>query len=638
MTATRLNRFSAPHPFTPQIALVLFWSLVWLLGVAGSAHASSVTLTPRDQATIVLERLVADDPRSAIGKAGAWEAEATRTKDRALQLKAMRLRVMALVQLEEGKDLETAARKGLALARETKDAEAEAEFLVGIGTHFSHEGHFQKALAEHDRAFSVAEKAGLTRTGLLVQLAKAFDLGLMDRDAEAQALLYKTHQQFEALGDVYGVRAALLAIGVAYIYPKASKDQLRKAIDFLTRAVAPGTKPHGRHEMANITFNLGTIYQRLGELPKAKADLEKSMSIFRELGDANGEAFCHYRLGLVLAEEKNWRDALKYLDQALPAITQSGDLVMQFNVETARARALAESDRKREAIDALQRAETIRGKSDPHTLDTAFDSAAAKVYARVGDFEKAYRHQSKLYEAEKKNAANARDKGEREARAKFEAKEKETENELLRVRERENSARMVALALAVVLLLCALGGLGLYLWRQGKRSRRFATLALSDELTGLPNRRSILEFARQQIETAQQSGHALSLALIDIDYFKSINDECGHAVGDLVLTAFAKICTAQLRREDRMGRYGGEEFLLVMPSSNLDQAPRVFERLREAAQDVRVGGLNDGRKLSFSMGVTALLGADDNLEKMTKRADDALYRAKQGGRDRYELG
>jgi diguanylate cyclase (GGDEF)-like protein len=163
-------------------------------------------------------------------------------------------------------------------------------------------------------------------------------------------------------------------------------------------------------------------------------------------------------------------------------------------------------------------------------------------------------------------------------------------------------------------------------------------LALRDDLTGLPNRRSIVEFARVQLRTSRLENSKLCLALIDVDEFKSINDECGHAVGDAVLSAIAAVCAQQMRSNDKLGRYGGEEFLLIMPGSDLSQVPHVFARLRNAIQQVQVAGLPPSRKLTFSMGATEVTGPADDLDKLTKRADDALYRAKQGGRDRYELG
>lgn len=130
----------------------------------------------------------------------------------------------------------------------------------------------------------------------------------------------------------------------------------------------------------------------------------------------------------------------------------------------------------------------------------------------------------------------------------------------------------------------------------------------------------------------------MCLALIDIDHLKTINDECGHAVGDAVLSRFADSCSQQLYSNDKPGRYGGEEFLLIMPGSDLTRIPLVFTRLHEAILLMQVFGLLPGKSLTFSMGAVGVTGPADHLEKLIRRADDALYRARQSGRDRFELG
>ena len=329
---------------------------------------------------------------------------------------------------------------------------------------------------------------------------------------------------------------------------------------------------------------------------------------------------------------------MRYLDSALPELTKSGDATMIFNIQRARAKAFAHLDRRRESLDALERADAIRRKINSPALDANYLKEAAEVHAMFGDFARAYRSQLSLRNAERKSAEEARDKDAAETRTRFEVKQKEAENELLRARERESEARRVALVLAIVLLSSVLGGLGWYLFRQGQQNRRFANLAMRDDLTGLPNRRSIVRSAGDQLATVRKANSHMCVGLIDIDHFKSINDECGHAVGDAVLAAFSDVCSQQLRSNDRLGRYGGEEFLLIMPGSDLAQAPQVFGRLRDAIQSSSVAGLPAGRRLTSSMGIVDAVGSTDDLDTLIKRADDALYRAKQGGRDRYEPG
>ena len=593
-------------------------------------------LSARDLDTRTLERKVADDPRAAIRESGTWQEQALKSGDKPQQLRALRLMVMATVQLEESVNVAKLAAQGLALARELRDPQAESEFLSARAASLSSEGKYLDAQTAFDEAIIVAEKAGLMRAATSVMVSKAFVYSLLGRHTDALDLLFRAHQRYVELGDEHGARTTMSAIGNAYTHDRASREDLLKALSYHQQSIAPGAETDSRHELANVYFNMGVVYQRLKDLPNAKMFVQKSMVLFRALNDSIGRAFGNYRLGVLAGETGKWDEALGYLDNALPELTRAGDATMIFNVHRARAKTLANLDRRRDSLDALARADAIRSRIESASMEVTYLNGAAEVYARLGDFDKAYRSQLLLRVAEQRSVTEAREKDAAEVQTRFEVKQKEAENALLRARERESEARRVALVLSLVLLLFVLGGLGLFLYRQSQQNRRFADLAMRDDLTGLPNRRSILEFARAQLRVSRMDNVRMCVALIDIDHFKTINDECGHAVGDAVLLALAETCAHQLRSNDRLGRYGGEEFLLIMPGSDLTLVPQVFTRLRNAIQQISVPGLPHGRSLTFSMGVVEATGPADDLDSLMKRADDALYRAKQGGRDRYQ--
>jgi diguanylate cyclase (GGDEF)-like protein len=613
--------------------LLIVCAAATLVPLAGNA-----ALGARDLDTQSLERMVADDPRTAIRESESWLEQGTNSGDKGRQLRALRLMVMATSQLEEPAKLTQQAAQGLVLAREMRDPQSECEFLAARASALYSEGNFLDAQPVFDEAIIVAEKAGLIRAATGVMSSKAFVYSLLGRHADALDLLFKAHQRYVELGDEISSRATMSAIGNAYAHERASREDLLKALSYHQQSIMPDAEKSTRHELANVYFNMGVVYQRLRDLPNAKMFVQKSMTLFRSLKDPTGLAFGNYRLGVLAGESGKWEEALGFLDNALPELTRAGDATMIFNAHRARAKAFAHLGRRRDSLDALARADAIRSRIESSPMEATYLNAAAEVYAGLGDFEKAYRHQALLREAEQRNVTEAREKDAAEVQTRFEVKQKEAENALLRARERESEARRVALVLAVVLLLFVLGGLGLYLYRQSQQNRRFASLAMRDDLTGLPNRRSILEYARAQLRVSRMDNVRMCLALIDIDHFKAINDASGHAVGDAVLTAFAEVCARQLRSNDRLGRYGGEEFLLIMPGSDLSQMPLVFSRLRSAIQQIDVPGLLHGRAPTFSMGAVEVTGPADDLDKLVKRADDALYRAKQGGRDRYEMG
>jgi diguanylate cyclase (GGDEF)-like protein len=162
---------------------------------------------------------------------------------------------------------------------------------------------------------------------------------------------------------------------------------------------------------------------------------------------------------------------------------------------------------------------------------------------------------------------------------------------------------------------------------------RVEELAMHDDLTGLPNRRHINEWMEHEAARSERRGQPLSIALLDLDHFKRVNDTLGHAVGDEVLRLFAAGAAATLREGDVLARWGGEEFLLVLPDTSVDAAQRAIERLRaHLARDATWVDCPDGR-VTFSAGL-ALQWPGQSVEGAVHRADAALYEAKRLGRDR----
>jgi diguanylate cyclase len=161
--------------------------------------------------------------------------------------------------------------------------------------------------------------------------------------------------------------------------------------------------------------------------------------------------------------------------------------------------------------------------------------------------------------------------------------------------------------------------------------------ARTDQLTGLPNRRHILDLLDGALAAAKTAGSSLCVAVIDLDGFKTINDTYGHDAGDAVLHHFAAVCPVRVRPEDRLGRIGGEEFLLLLPEVRLNEAVRIVERIREAFPPALLRNGGPELPYTFSAGVTEALPHDDR-SSIIYRADRALYAAKGEGRNCTRIG
>jgi diguanylate cyclase (GGDEF)-like protein len=164
-------------------------------------------------------------------------------------------------------------------------------------------------------------------------------------------------------------------------------------------------------------------------------------------------------------------------------------------------------------------------------------------------------------------------------------------------------------------------------------NRRIEELAELDDLTGSFNRRCIMRFLDDEIARAHRINAPCSIALIDLDWFKRINDTYGHPTGDEVLRTFAITVFANIRGVDRFGRYGGEEFLLVLPDTSQETAARMLERLRTIVADLDWSAFAPGMQVTLSAGVTTL-NPNETSDSFLARADSALYKAKAQGRNR----
>jgi diguanylate cyclase (GGDEF)-like protein/PAS domain S-box-containing protein len=171
---------------------------------------------------------------------------------------------------------------------------------------------------------------------------------------------------------------------------------------------------------------------------------------------------------------------------------------------------------------------------------------------------------------------------------------------------------------------------------QKRAEAQLRDLATRDVLTGIHNRRSLIEIGIQELDRARRYGRPLTAAMIDVDHFKRVNDAHGHAIGDEVLRSIVRATTDLLRGSDAMGRWGGEEFVVILPETDLRAAQRVLERIRSTiAQRPREAG-DLKLHVTISIGIAEWTGIE-SLPALVERADRACYAAKHAGRDRVEL-
>lgn len=200
------------------------------------------------------------------------------------------------------------------------------------------------------------------------------------------------------------------------------------------------------------------------------------------------------------------------------------------------------------------------------------------------------------------------------------------QNEILRL-ERENNRLYIALLISI------LAFIGLWAYKTKRLQMHFMRLSQRDGLTGIANRPHFIERAERALDTTRKSGRELCVVLWDLDYFKAINDHFGHAAGDFVLKKTVEVCQARLRPQDSFGRFGGEEFGVVLADCELAVAYERCEQLRAAIETVTAPEYGMLTNITASFGVASTRDSGYELRVLLAHADAALYEAKRAGRN-----
>ncbi len=164
--------------------------------------------------------------------------------------------------------------------------------------------------------------------------------------------------------------------------------------------------------------------------------------------------------------------------------------------------------------------------------------------------------------------------------------------------------------------------------------QRIQELAITDGLTQVFSRRYFLERFREELVRSEKFNYSFSCLMIDIDHFKDYNDRYGHLVGDAILREVSKTIKENIRQIDLMGRYGGEEFSLILTETDKEKAELAAERIRQAIENKRIRVYNEDLKATVSIGVSTFPIDAKDMEQLIDKADLALYQAKEAGRNK----
>jgi len=387
-------------------------------------------------------------------------------------------------------------------------------------------------------------------------------------------------------------------------------------------------------------FMRGQIFKMMGNYDAAIVEFSEARKLSKQLGDPQGIAFAdqricesHIELGQLAPAQRECARALKAFSVAASADSEKETEALQARIELG----LGHAER---ALSILNKVLDRNGADMPPRHVGSIYESRARADAAVHDYRSAYNDLQEYVnrytaanDAERVRQAGAQ-------RARFET-DREVERNASLQRElalsQEQSHRQAQQlrwnAVVVVAGIVVITLLIYFLLANRRYRKQLVTFASQDWLTGLPNRRRTAELAIAAMETASATQKPLTLALIDMDHFKIINDRCGHATGDYVLKEFARAGRETLRETDILGRWGGEEFLLVMPDTPVELALASLERLRTLVCGIRLPATGSGLRVSLSAGIATHDENTRTLDDLIARADGVLYAAKNEGRD-----
>ena len=391
-------------------------------------------------------------------------------------------------------------------------------------------------------------------------------------------------------------------------------------------------------------FMRGQILKMKGDFTAAIAEFQKSRSLSVALGDPQGIAFAdqriceaHIQLDELVPAQRECANALKTFSNARSSDSLKETEVLQARIHLGLGHPELALATMNQVLDhgGNDVAPRIVG---PMYLWRARANAGLHYYREAyWDLQEYMDRYTAANDAEREKQAGA-------LRARFETdREIERNSSLKRELEssQEQSSRQAQQlrwnSVAVVSGVCIIALLVYFLMVNRSYRAQLVQLASQDPLTGLPNRRRTLELAMAALEEARLGRSPLTLAVIDMDHFKLINDRCGHAAGDHVLKEFARAGREALREADILGRWGGEEFLLLMPETPIELAVASLERLRTLVFGIRLPPSGYGLGVSLSAGLASYDETVKSFEDLIARADAALYMAKNEGRDLIRL-
>jgi diguanylate cyclase (GGDEF)-like protein len=525
------------------------------------------------------------------------------------------------------------ASKGLELARNIQDP-VHLDLLSAYSENVYDQAGIAAAVRSIETARAAQAPGSITDTCLLITLGK-----LQYRQDRADLATASLTQAYRASMTPATAHQRVLAAHALSPVMRVMGDYPQALA--LNQEVIDWNTSHGESLSLSVSrFLRGITLSAMHDYASAIEQFTAARNLSVQLSDQQGVAFADLRICEAQVELRQLAAAREQCESALRVFKANHSTDVVKDAQTLLAHIDLEEGRAERALSMLNGVLEKDGADIPPRSVPPIYELRARTNAALHNYRDAYadldqyvRRYVTVNDADRTRQAAA-------LRERFETDREIDRNAALqrelaltqeRSRHQTAQLRWTAAAVAAGVLVIAL--LTYILIANLRHRRELVRLASQDSLTGLPNRRRTAELATATLNQAIEDRRPLCVAVIDLDYFKTINDRCGHATGDHVLKEFARSSRDALRASDILGRWGGEEFLLVMPETPLEVALASLERLRTLALCIRLPVSGAGMRVSLSAGLASADASVKSLDDIIARADSALYEAKSQGRD-----
>ncbi len=517
---------------------------------------------------------------------------------------------------------------------EIQNPELESDGLISNALWLKQEARYPEALDSITRAIELLET-----TGLKDYLANAYSIagqcyystGLLDKSLDCYHSALKIYENL-------GLDALADEVTVDIIGASIFLDERQKSIDYAYQFINDG-KPKTDSILARVYTNIALAYFidqpeeaiKIARKALTFANNEKSVGIKVDALSLLGHS--------LIALEKN-DEAKEYLEQAKSIIEKHDLQEKKQQAYNDLARYYYEQGNLDKALEYVNKALPVAKSSENFIGQFVSYSTLHDIYEKMGEFKEADKYSQIIIEIIHNRCTYNLIKEQKAQSIKYDLKVRNKEIELLK---KEKSIRDLKLSrqtlittfVASAMLLVTGLALAIFIaYRNNAKALKVeAQLSRQDPLTKLLNRRAIYEVLEVEIERFERNHSPFSLLIADIDCFKIFNDKYGHNCGDAMLLKISETLKNMVRKQDKVARWGGEEFLIILPETDSDGAANLAEKLRRSLEDSLIEHNSEKLGITMSFGVSQYIPNVD-IDSSIKAADEALYLAKKAGRNR----